>query len=360
MKKTLHIIFPLLSAVIVGCTKTAGMEQSGDAPIIFYSRNVFLQTSTKGIIPDENMTLPIVVTDDSGIASEFTAREIPFNPTNNLWYDENTTWNTAKSYTIYAYIISEGAVAGTVAGGKIDIKEETNAGNKTGKNFSVSQPSAYSENPQAYSDFLLSYPKTVNGADKPVVTLDFERTMSCVELYITKTRNNPVVTVTSACFGSVYTGAEYSLFQHGDGNTNHMKNVWIVTENTRKDYKYSPAEGWPVQDKDTEDRFNEKYRIMQFLTPDQPLDGMHTLTITYLASETNNSEPLENTVTFHLKEQDVDTWAYGHRIRYYISIDTGASIEGVVDEWKNVGYIEGTFLPEQGNVSGTGQDNPSN
>lgn len=355
MKKILHIIFPLLPAVIAGCTKTAGMEQSGDDPIIFYSRSVFLQSSTKGIVPDENMTLPIYVTDDSGEASQFTAKEIPFNSANSLWYDKDIKWS-AKNYTIYAYIISPG----TGPDSKIEIKEETNSGNKTGKNFSVSQPSAYSENPQAYSDFLLSYPKTVNGADKPVVTLDFERTMSCVELYITKTRNNPVVTVTSACFGSVYTGAEYSLFQHGDGNSNHMKNVWIVTENTRKDYEYKPAEGWHVQDKDTEDRFNEKYRIMQFLTPDQPLDGMHTLTITYLASETNDSEPLENTVTFHLKEQDVDTWAYGHRIRYYISIDTGASIEGVVDEWKNVGYIEGTFLPEQGNVSGTGQDNPSN
>ena len=169
--------------------------------------------------------------------------------------------------------------------------------------------------------------------------------MACVELYMDRTQNNPEVTVTSVRFAEVYKSAVYSLYSHGDGDRNGMKNVWQVTESGRSDYVFTGEKS--LADRDAGERFDEQYLVMRFLVPDQDLDEKHILTVTYRASESaGGSVPAENTATFALSGYDINTWAYGHKIRYYITIDTGASMEGVVDQWRNVDYIEGTFLPD--------------
>lgn len=344
MKRFDHIILlALFSVCLVCCTRTADVEQTGDDRIVFYGRNVFLQTGTKGIVPeDESLTLPIYVTDDSESDAAFSAAEILYHSDNGLWYSDYYTWKSGKRYRIYAYILSKGT--GDNAG-SIDIEEDTAAPErKSGTKFKVSQPAGYSENPDSYADFLLSYPVTVDGTDKPLVVLDFERTMACVELYMTRTANNPEVRLNSATFSQVFTSAEYRLYFHGDGDRDGMKNVWQVTESERKDYTFSGTKY--LTEKDTDERFDEKYRIMRFLVPDQSLDANHKLTLKYQASEGTGALGAEVTAEFDLSGYKVESWSYGHRIRYYISIDTGATLEGIVDQWRDVDYIEGTFLPD--------------
>lgn len=345
MKNFLHII--ILSALpvcIAGCHKTETAVQESSR-IEFYGRSVFLQAGTKGIVPDENFTQSIYVTDDTEENPIFNHTEIKFHEENGLWYTEDARWSD-RQYRFYAYIRSQGTTPAGTGGGTIEIEEDLSTpGRSSGTHFTVSQPESYPENEDAFADFLLSYPVSVDGADKPLVTLDFERTMACVELYMDRTQNNPEVTVTSVRFAEVYKSAVYSLYSHGDGDRNGMKNVWQVIESGRSDYVFTGEKS--LADRDAGERFDEQYLVMRFLVPDQDLDEKHILTVTYRASESaGGSVPAENTATFALSGYDINTWAYGHKIRYYITIDTGASMEGVVDQWRNVDYIEGTFLPD--------------
>ena len=346
MKIAGHIIIGVLSACLVCCTKTVSVEQE-DSRIMFYGRSVFLQTGTKGIVPDENMTLPIYVTDDSETNPAFEATKIEYHLDNGLWYTDNPGWVSGKQYRLYAYILSQGNGQSV----SVDIKDDlTKPGRKSGTHFTVSQPASYSADENAYADFLLSYPKNADGTDKPLVTLDFERTMACVELYMTRTQNNSKVIVDEITFSNVCTAAEYSLYFHGTGDRDGMKNVWQVTESNPVPYIFKGVNGTGTELSEKEggvDRFDPSYRVMRFLVPDQSLGEQNKLTVKYRAWEKDESASVGAvTAEFNLSEYEPSRWSYGHRIRYYVSIDTGASIEGIVDQWKDVDYIEGTFLPD--------------
>ena len=166
MKIAGHIIIGVLSACLVCCTKTVSVEQE-DSRIMFYGRSVFLQTGTKGIVPDENMTLPIYVTDDSETNPAFEATKIEYHLDNGLWYTDNPGWVSGKQYRLYAYILSQGNGQSV----SVDIKDDlTKPGRKSGTHFTVSQPASYSADENAYADFLLSYPKNADGTDNRQVT----------------------------------------------------------------------------------------------------------------------------------------------------------------------------------------------
>ena len=172
--------------------------------------------------------------------------------------------------------------------------------------------------------------------------------MACVELYMTRT-TNPSVTVNSVTFSNVTRSATYYIRSHGDGDFRGMKNIWQVTEaDSPVFYSYFGPDGNGIslnEKTDDKDRFDDSYRIMRFLVPYQSLTDGHTLTVDYTASEDSGTTSKASAV-FNLSGYDPEEWVYGHRIRYYVSIDTGARLEGAVDQWRDVDYIEGTFLPD--------------
>ena len=342
------IIYLSLLAVLAGCTEKPSQEEPAGDFISFYGRSVYLSSGTKGIVQDENMTLPIVVTDDSESSPAFTEEEVGYSY-GSIWTSDKQ-WESGKHYTLYAYIISQDSEDSGTSAGKIEVLGDlANTNRSSGTHFKVEQPESYSPDEESYADFLLSYPVQADGTDKPLVSLDFERTMACVELYMTRT-TNPSVTVNNVTFSNVTRSATYYIRLHGDGDFRGMKNVWQVTEaDSPVSYSYSGPDGNGIslnEKTDDKDRFDDSYRIMRFLVPYQSLTDGHTLTVDYTASEGSGTASQASKAVFNLSGYDPEEWVYGHRIRYYVSIDTGARLEGAVDQWRDVDYIEGTFLPD--------------
>jgi len=51
------------------------------------------------------------------------------------------------------------------------------------------------------------------------------------------------------------------------------------------------------------------------------------------------------TAEYDLSTLPVTELMLGHRLRYYIKIDTSVDVQAVVVPWKEVDLVEGTFLP---------------
>lgn len=82
----------------------------------------------------------------------------------------------------------------------------------------------------------------------------------------------------------------------------------------------------------------------------QQLTANTKLTIEYEVNEKVSAESPDNFVThkeeFQLYNYQPVNYQSGHRIVYTATVDSGVNLEGVVTEWKDVDYIEGTVLPE--------------
>jgi hypothetical protein len=82
----------------------------------------------------------------------------------------------------------------------------------------------------------------------------------------------------------------------------------------------------------------------------QQLTAATTLTIVYEINEkiTEGSADnwVEHTEEFKLYNYEPMNYQSGHKIVYTATIDSGVNFEGVVKDWIDVDYIEGTVLPE--------------
>ena len=82
----------------------------------------------------------------------------------------------------------------------------------------------------------------------------------------------------------------------------------------------------------------------------QQLTSNTRLTITYRVNEKITTDSADNwvrhTESFQLYKYDPISYKPGHRIVYTATIDSGVNLQGVIAEWKDVDYIEGTILPE--------------
>jgi hypothetical protein len=82
----------------------------------------------------------------------------------------------------------------------------------------------------------------------------------------------------------------------------------------------------------------------------QQLTAATTLTIVYEINEkitpTSPDNWVEHTEEFKLYNYEPMNYQSGHKIVYTATIDSGVNFEGVVKEWIDVDYIEGTVLPE--------------
>ena len=83
---------------------------------------------------------------------------------------------------------------------------------------------------------------------------------------------------------------------------------------------------------------------MRFLTIPQTLIDGATLSISYRVDE--NGTTAEYQSDFTLSDYTPRAWYRGHKIRYFIGIDTSIKLEGFIEPWKSVDYIETTLLPK--------------
>lgn len=381
MKESVHGIWnrtmkaagcTILSAVAVvsaalqvsSCTKAEvpdEPERNYDDCIAFYVK----ARPTKAIIEDTDTLYKIgpniFVTEDLR-KTDFNNTLIKYNE-NGVWRS-NTDWadeNQNMEYSFYAYTYSTGTV-GQISG--ISSPDDPVANN--GKTVTITQPDSYSADNNAWADFLMSYIVSANSATRGLVNLEFERITTGVELYMSKSPAMGDVTLTDATFSGIVRSATFNLenpaVSTDPAGANGMKNGWLISRDASKTAIYTyPSSGQTIPLKkfdpsDTQDgrfTYDTQYRVMNFLTVQQPMHEELAgstrnvkLEISYTVDENGTDVPY--TATFDLSEFSPAVWTRGHKVRYYLSIDTSTELTGTIAKWEEVDFIESTLLPDTG------------
>ena len=335
MKESVHGIWnrtmkaagcTILSAVAVvsaalqvsSCTKAEvpdEPERNYDDCIAFYVK----ARPTKAIIEDTDTLYKIgpniFVTEDLR-KTDFNNTLIKYNE-NGVWRS-NTDWadeNQNMEYSFYAYTYSTGTV-GQISG--ISSPDDPVANN--GKTVTITQPDSYSADNNAWADFLMSYIVSANSATRGLVNLEFERITTGVELYMSKSPAMGDVTLTDATFSGIVRSATFNLenpaVSTDPAGANGMKNGWLISRDASKTAIYTyPSSGQTIPLKkfdpsDTQDgrfTYDTQYRVMNFLTVQQPMHEELAgstrnvkLEISYTVDENGTDVPY--TATFDLSE----------------------------------------------------------
>lgn len=334
----------LSSGAFLACNKVGDADMSSESQkIAFY---VKAQPQVKGIVEDTQDLVakaPKLVVTEDGTGTAFQERTV--NHTANGVWRSDVQWEN-RPYSLFAYVKSEGNAN---LGCTISVDP-----NSDGRTVSLTEPRTYSDNPNDYTDYLLSYRASVDGSQKPLVRLELERVTTGVELYVTAAPNMTNVKLISAEFENIYRAATFNIAYHAtntDPVVDGLKNRWAVklsqSKQTGATYTYTPRGGKVLQKYNPDaGRFAPENRVMRFLTVQQNLldNATAILKLTYTSEE--NGVTREYSSSFKLSDYSVKTWNRGHKVRYYVSIDTGAKLEGTIEPWKTVDYIEGTFLPK--------------
>ena len=247
------------------------------------------------------------------------------------WYPKTgkTDWVSGSNYLFYGYAYN------TTEGLTI---------NDNGKLITVNQPTSYNEDKMI--DYLLSYQFSVaNGAMKPIVQLQLEHAMALVEIYVVR-GNLFDARLKKLSLENIYSSASLKCTTHATINEG-ITNEWEVTLSGNGSTKYTVQSNPGMEIGDTRENTAANMKLMCI---PQQLTANTTLNIVYEVNETVTSDGADNwvehTETFHLYKYDPIAYQSGHRIVYTATIDSGVNLQGVIAEWKDVDYIEGTILPE--------------
>lgn len=355
MRGILHIIYGipaiLAMAVAVSCSDTIRPEQQDgtDSRIAFYMKTG--RTGTKGMIEDTDALLamgPDLYVTDINDAAVFSGTRVGFTG-NGVWRSDKD-WVTGKDYDFYGYITSPGNGDGT----------SITLNNANGTGVTITEPSVYRDDNDWWSDYLMSYRTSANGTDRGLVNLMMERLTVGVELYMS-TPNDEKVTLETAEFRNINRRATFSLTTHhvytpGEIIGEDMLNSWHTVQETgsgnRTTYQVKDKE---VRKLDAGQKFGygSEYRIMSFLAVPQPTHVEEAgaeynivLYLKYTVQEEVGSTPAEYETELLLQDYRPTAWDRGHRIRYYVTIDSSVGLTGNVAAWKSIDFIEGTLLPD--------------
>lgn len=323
----LFVVVVLLAA----CAKDGNDTMENYITFFPYVQNV--AGETKSIVPDEDyiieQALPVVV-NDVAVNPVFNNTIINCSA-NGLWISE-VQWDQNVEYTFYGYIASEGN--GTDA--------DLTVGNK-GYSVNVKQPTAYSHSDEAWSDYLLSYKVTPNSKYMPIVGLQFERITSAIEVYISKAREDKV-TLSEISISDVADQMAYTLIDHklDDRTQSGYRNIWNMNPGSTKVNYVRQNAGELARFVQGDQRYDQKYLAMKILTVPQDIKGRLSLEYKVVENGVENSYSAE----YDLSGLPVTKLEIGHKIRYYINIDTSVGVETIVVPWKEVDFVEGTFLPK--------------
>ena len=354
-------IYIAFMAVLLSCDKESlQQEGAGDFVSFYVSDKNFADEGTKAIVESTQTLLelkPVLyVCDLAGInrqdSNPIKGLAVSFNNDYNLWRS-NRTWAN-QEYEFYGYILSPGKVGNNANGASVSLVSSYQG--NLGHCVDLYQPTSYTDNDAAWSDYLLSYRVSVQGKNKPLVRLEMERITSGVELFISTPKGAQAV-VESIDFSNVSRCMRYTIAEHAISNPNlsGIRHKWVYqnisgASNTKVNYTRSAnnSSSWfTVEEKADEDsRFDPKFRMMRFITVPQDVTG--TLTVVYRVNETNQTDKTkwtQYTASFDLSQTAVTRWELGRKTRYYISLDTAVDLEGVIADWVDIDYMEGTFLP---------------
>lgn len=356
MKGIFHIIYGITAvmatAAAVSCSdmENPGQQDLTDGRIAFYMKNP--AAGTKAVIEDIEALLalgPDLHVADANDASVFTGNNATVSYTGNGVWRSNVTWTTGKNYSFYGYISSQGTGTGTSV-----------AANSSGTSVTITGPSEYRDDNAWWSDFLMSYRTSANGTDRGLVNLMMERLTAGVELYMS-TPNDEKVTLEKAEFRNINRTSSFSMTGHhvyipGETVGEEMLNSWSIVPGTgsgsRTAYSVSGKEVKKLEAGQKFD-YGSEYRIMSFTTVPQPVHVEETgteynivLYLKYTVQEDAGTSPVEYETELSLRDYRPTTWSRGHKVRYYVTIDSSVGLTGTVAAWKSIDFIEGTLLPD--------------
>ena len=348
-----YIGYMIASLLFLACEKQEAFDHlMSDDNISFYVYDEnFGEADTKAIVEDtqtmKGLGLSLWVTDIAGVNrgdNNINNLEVSYNSDADL-YRSNKTWNVNNNYEFYAYAMSKGTGSGSNVTLYGDYK-----GFK-GHAVDIYQPTTYTHNDEAWSDYLLSYRTPAVGSQKPLVRLEMERITTGVELYISTPEGSEAI-VTNIEFTDITRSMRYTISNHAvtDPNLSGIRNTWMlqaIPNVASPVVNYSRNGTIDVEAKtESDNRFDSKFLMMRFITVKQSAVGK--LKVTYRINEKGSSD-VNSWATyqaeFDLSKTAVPTWEIGRKTRYYISLDTSVELEGVIAEWKYIDYVEGTFLP---------------
>lgn len=325
----------------MSCAREEVAPAGGDKIAFYVKTQQAVSASSRALI--ENTDSLLKLKPDLYVTSEGAGsfNSTPVSYTDNGVWRSGQEWQAGQDYTFYAYIASPIQQGTDTQGGVSDISEN-------GKKLTIQQPKTYSTSEDAWADYLLSYRVSANGSSKGLVRLDLERVTACVELYMAQSEKVGEVTIQNVTFRDVMTKAGFSISHHAvptdKENLYGMKNQWIVATDESSKTAYSRTVFTLDEYTDSSDRFDTRYRVMRFLVVPQTLIDGATLSLEYKVNEGGRDSWYNE--DFQLSDYTPTSWNRGHKIRYFIGIDTSIQLEGTVAPWKSVDYIETTLLPK--------------
>lgn len=342
MRRKIYIGWFFVALAAMSCAREDVAPDGGDKIAFYVKTQQAVSASSRALIEDTddllNRQLPLYVTGEG--ATNLTNTQVSYTA-NGVW-QSNEEWKDGQEYTFYAYIASPLQEATSTEGGVSNISNN-------GKTLTLQQPISYLADENVWADYLLSYRVSANGSNKGLVKLDLERVTACVELYMARSEKVGAVNITGITFKDVVTKATFGISYHAvpkdEEGLYGMKNSWIVTpdETSKTAYTFNPTS--PLETyTESDDRFDVKYRQMRFLTIPQTLIDGATLSVSYTVDENGTTASYQS--EFTLSDYTPRAWYRGHKIRYFIGIDTSIKLEGFIEPWKSVDYIETTLLPK--------------
>lgn len=342
MRRKIYIGWFFVALAAMSCAREDVAPDEGDKIAFYVKTQQAVSASSRALIEDTGdlltKQLPLYVTGEG--STNLTNKLVKYTA-NGVWQSDEE-WIKGQDYTFYAYIASPLGTATSTQGGVSNISNN-------GRILTLQQPTSYSADENVWADYLMSYRVSANGSNKGLVKLDLERVTACVELYMARSEKVREVRITEIAFKNVVTKATFGISYHAvpkdEEDSYGMKNTWIVTpdENSKTAYTFSPTSPLEIYT-ESDDRFDVKYRQMRFLTIPQTLIDGATLSISYTVNENGTTATYQS--EFTLSDYTPKAWYRGHKIRYFIGIDTSIKLEGFIEPWKSVDYIETTLLPK--------------
>ena len=320
----------LLSAVLLfsGC-ESGDVMIGGSDEITFNAEHIQRGAMTQGDIDNSRVYVYGVQNNTNRI---YNNAPITRDPATGKWFPATKrSWTEGSSYSFYGYAYNTTNGLTLVSG-------------KDGLEIEVQQPTTYNE--AAMIDYLLSYTyKVADGAMKPIVQLHLEHAMSLVEIYVVR-GNMFDARLKKMNFENIYSAASMKCSAQAIVNSGE-KNVWQTTPSGSNNtiYTFEPTATTTIGD----ERENTE-AVMKIMCVPQQITANTKLVIEYEINEKVTPESADNWVLhkeeFYLFRYSPINYQPGHRIIYTATIDSGVNLVGVVKDWVDVDYIEGTVLPE--------------
>ena len=324
MRKLIYILF---AVVLFGCQNFDHAIELGeikfDAKVV--SRDALSQSNI-----ERGKVYVVGVQNNSN--KIFNNLAITRDATTGKWFaSTKKNWVEGSNYSFHAYAYNTNTGLTITSG-------------KDGLEIAVQQPTTYNE--AGMIDYLLSYSfKVADGAMKPIVQLQLEHAMSLVEIYVVR-GNMFDARLTKMTFENIYSQGTMKCTAQAVANSGE-RNIWEVAPSGSNNvvYTYEPTNAAVIGD----ERENTAAKMSIMCLPQQ-LTANTKLTIEYEVNEKVTPESPDNFVAhkeeFLLYKYQPINYQSGHRIIYTATVDSGVNLEGVVSEWKDVDYIEGTVFPE--------------